>query len=126
MSLLCLLQVFTGQGVTLSDYMLLPVEQYFVLDPDTVVFLGGDRFTLFVPRINVSAALRRWGVWERHDNTWLGKRGGNGFITVELCRIVQPCAHVTIVHIMLIPFVRGCLSPICLKLSLCQSARFRF
>ncbi|MEW5307847.1 MAG: hypothetical protein WDW38_011122 [Sanguina aurantia] len=47
------LPVFTEPGVTLSDYMLLPVEQYFVLDPKTVAFLGGDRFTLFVPRINL-------------------------------------------------------------------------
>lgn len=36
--------------------MLLPVEQYFVLDPKQIAFLGGNRFILTVPRVNVSSA----------------------------------------------------------------------
>ncbi len=34
---------------------MLPVEQYFVLDPKQIAHLGGNRFVLTVPRINVSA-----------------------------------------------------------------------
>jgi hypothetical protein len=33
--------------------MMLPVEQYFVLDPKKISHLGGNRFVLTVPRINV-------------------------------------------------------------------------
>jgi hypothetical protein len=42
----------------LDAYMLLPVEQYFVLDPKQIAHLGGNRFVLFVPRINVRALAR--------------------------------------------------------------------
>lgn len=38
---------------SLSSYMLLPVEQYFVLDPKQIAHLGGNRFVLTVPRINL-------------------------------------------------------------------------
>ncbi|GFR48848.1 hypothetical protein Agub_g10802, partial [Astrephomene gubernaculifera] len=37
----------------LQSYMLLPVEQYFVLDPKQIAHLGGNRFVLSVPRINI-------------------------------------------------------------------------
>ena len=43
-----------GGDVSLHRYMTLPIEQYFVLDPSQIQFLGGDRFLLLVPRINVS------------------------------------------------------------------------
>ncbi|KAG2453854.1 hypothetical protein HYH02_002061 [Chlamydomonas schloesseri] len=33
--------------------MMLPVEQYFVLDPKQIAHLGGNRFVLTVPRINL-------------------------------------------------------------------------
>lgn len=36
--------------------MTLPVEQYFVLDPKQISHLGGNRFELTVPRINVRQA----------------------------------------------------------------------
>mmetsp|Transcript_25137 Transcript_25137/g.63764 ORF Transcript_25137/g.63764 Transcript_25137/m.63764 type:complete len:271 (-) Transcript_25137:153-965(-) len=39
--------------VSLTNYMLLPVEQYFVLDPKQIKHLGGNRFLLIVPRINI-------------------------------------------------------------------------
>ncbi|KXZ55593.1 hypothetical protein GPECTOR_2g1143 [Gonium pectorale] len=38
---------------SLQSYMLLPVEQYFVLDPKQIAHLGGNRFVLTVPRINL-------------------------------------------------------------------------
>jgi hypothetical protein len=44
-----------GGDVSLHRYMTLPIEQYFVLDPSQIRFLGGDRFLLLVPRINVRA-----------------------------------------------------------------------
>lgn len=46
------LDAFPGD-VSLTRYMELPVEQYFVLDPKQIQFLGGDRFLLIVPRINI-------------------------------------------------------------------------
>ncbi len=46
-------QAFPG-AVSLDSYMLLPVEQYFVLDPRQIRHLGANRFLLLVPRINVS------------------------------------------------------------------------
>ncbi|GAX80105.1 hypothetical protein CEUSTIGMA_g7543.t1 [Chlamydomonas eustigma] len=39
-----------GGSVALATYMTLPVEQYFVLDPDQIKFLEGSRFLLTVPR----------------------------------------------------------------------------
>jgi hypothetical protein len=39
--------------------MRLPIEQYFVLNPSQITFLGGSRFQLHVPRINVGAAAAR-------------------------------------------------------------------
>eukprot|EP00967_Tisochrysis_lutea_P005097 scaffold6049_cov16-Tisochrysis_lutea.AAC.4 len=43
-----------GGDVSLSRYMTLPVEQYFVLDPSQIRHIGNNRFMLKVPRINVS------------------------------------------------------------------------
>lgn len=39
--------------MSLNTYMTLPLEQYFVLDPSQITFLGGSRFRLKVPRINI-------------------------------------------------------------------------
>ena len=39
--------------MSLSSYMTLPVEQYFVLDPSMIKPLGGNKFKLQVPPINV-------------------------------------------------------------------------
>jgi hypothetical protein len=39
-----------GGAVSLATYMTLPVEQYFVLDPDQIQFIEGSRFLLTVPR----------------------------------------------------------------------------
>lgn len=44
--------------MSLSAYMQLPIEQYFVLNPSQITFIGGSRFQLHVPRINVSACSR--------------------------------------------------------------------
>jgi hypothetical protein len=44
-----------GGDVALSTYMRLPIEQYFVLNPSQITFIGGSRFQLHVPRINVSS-----------------------------------------------------------------------
>lgn len=41
------------QYESLDAYMTLPVEQYFVLDPKQISHLGGNRFELTVPRINI-------------------------------------------------------------------------
>ncbi|GLI68056.1 hypothetical protein VaNZ11_012382 [Volvox africanus] len=41
------------QYESLQSYMLLPVEQYFVLDPTQISHLDGNRFVLTVPRINL-------------------------------------------------------------------------
>lgn len=38
---------------TLDAYMRLPVEQYYELDPSMIKPLGGDRFQLAVPRIQL-------------------------------------------------------------------------
>lgn len=38
---------------TLDEYMNLPVEQYYELDPSMIKPLGGDRFQLAVPRIQL-------------------------------------------------------------------------
>jgi len=40
-----------GAG-SLDRYMRLPVEQYFVLDPNMIQSLGGNRFTCQIPRLN--------------------------------------------------------------------------
>jgi len=42
-----------GGDVSLSRYMTLPVEQYFVLDPSQIRHIGNNRFMLKVPRINI-------------------------------------------------------------------------
>eukprot|EP00195_Chlamydomonas_chlamydogama_P016167 CAMPEP_0202894648 /NCGR_PEP_ID=MMETSP1392-20130828/4006_1 /ASSEMBLY_ACC=CAM_ASM_000868 /TAXON_ID=225041 /ORGANISM="Chlamydomonas chlamydogama, Strain SAG 11-48b" /LENGTH=274 /DNA_ID=CAMNT_0049579399 /DNA_START=174 /DNA_END=998 /DNA_ORIENTATION=+ len=42
-----------GGDVSLSTYMMLPVEQYFVLDPNQIRFLQGTRFLLKVPRVEI-------------------------------------------------------------------------
>jgi hypothetical protein len=47
-----------GGDVSLSAYMQLPIEQYFVLNPSQITFIGGSRFQLHVPRINVSDTLQ--------------------------------------------------------------------
>ena len=43
--------------MSLSDYMELPVEQYHELDPRMIRPLGGNRFALTVPRVNVCSLL---------------------------------------------------------------------
>jgi hypothetical protein len=40
-----------GGNVALSKYMMLPVEQYFVLDPNQIKWIEGNRFHLTVPRL---------------------------------------------------------------------------
>eukprot|EP00955_Chlamydomonas_euryale_P050007 354439-Chlamydomonas_euryale.AAC.4 len=42
-----------GGDVSLSKYMTLPVEQYFVLDPQQIRWIEGNRFALTVPRVQV-------------------------------------------------------------------------
>lgn len=44
-----------GGSASLAQYMLLPVEQYFVLDPKQISWIEGNRFHLSVPRLNVRA-----------------------------------------------------------------------
>eukprot|EP00798_Chlamydomonas_sp_ICE-L_P009171 gene9171-16303_t len=39
-------------SASLSNYMLLPVEQYFVLDPERIKHLEGSRFLISVPRVD--------------------------------------------------------------------------
>ena len=43
-----------GSDLSLNTYMQLPVEQYYELDPAMIWPLGGKRFALKVPRVNVS------------------------------------------------------------------------
>ncbi len=43
-----------GSDLSLEAYMQLPVEQYYELDPAMIRPLGGKRFALQVPRVNVS------------------------------------------------------------------------
>ena len=52
-SVLHCLQDF-GSDLSLNTYMQLPVEQYYELDPAMIWPLGGKRFALKVPRVNVS------------------------------------------------------------------------
>lgn len=42
-----------GGDVSLDQYMRLPVEQYYVLDSELIKFVGGNRFELHVPKINL-------------------------------------------------------------------------
>ena len=46
-----------GSDLSLESYMQLPVEQYYELDPTMIRPLGGKRFALQVPRVNVGASL---------------------------------------------------------------------
>lgn len=46
-----------GGDVSLTQYMTLPVEQYFVLDPSQIRHIGHNRFMLLVPRVDVSGVL---------------------------------------------------------------------
>lgn len=43
-----------GSDLSLNAYMQLPIEQYYELDPTMIWPLGGKRFALKVPRVNVS------------------------------------------------------------------------
>ncbi|GLC40675.1 hypothetical protein PLESTB_000033900 [Pleodorina starrii] len=65
------------QYESLQSYMLLPVEQYFVLDPKQITHLGGNRFILTVPRINL---FNLWleAVVEVSVTTYQGHVGANG------------------------------------------------
>lgn len=47
--------------MSLTSYMTLPVEQYFVLDPSQIRHIGHNRFMLKVPRINVSVQMEHAG-----------------------------------------------------------------
>ena len=47
-----LLQDYGGE-VSLATYMTLPLEQYFVLDPNQIKFIDGNCFLLTVPRQEV-------------------------------------------------------------------------
>jgi hypothetical protein len=49
------------EGTSLNAYMTLPVTQYYCLDPDSISFLGGDRFRLSVGRVALPKALG--GAW---------------------------------------------------------------
>lgn len=42
-----------GSSLSLENYMQLPVEQYYELDPALIVPLHGNKFALMVPRIHV-------------------------------------------------------------------------
>jgi len=42
-----------GGDVSLDAYLRLPVEQYYILDPNQISFLEANRFQLSVPRINL-------------------------------------------------------------------------
>ena len=42
-----------GGAVSLNSYMQLPVSQYYELDPQMIRPLGGNRFALTVPRVEV-------------------------------------------------------------------------
>lgn len=46
-----------GNDLSLEAYMQLPVEQYYELDPAMIRPLGGKRFALQVPRVNVGILL---------------------------------------------------------------------
>ena len=41
------------EDVSLDTYMRLPIEQYYILDPNQIQFLQGNRFILSVPRIDL-------------------------------------------------------------------------
>lgn len=45
-----------GGPVSLTNYMRLPVEQYYILDPSQIQLLSGNTFVLSVPRINLLGA----------------------------------------------------------------------
>ena len=49
-----------GNDLSLEAYMQLPVEQYYELDPAMIRPLGGTRFALQVPRVNVGILLHIW------------------------------------------------------------------
>ena len=49
-----------GNALSLEAYMQLPVEQYYELDPAMIRPLGGTRFALQVPRVNVGILLHIW------------------------------------------------------------------
>ena len=49
-----------GNDLSLAAYMQLPVEQYYELDPAMIRPLGGMRFALQVPRVNVGILLHFW------------------------------------------------------------------
>ena len=49
-----------GNDLSLEAYMQLPVEQYYELDPAMIRPLGGTRFALQVPRVNVGILLQFW------------------------------------------------------------------
>ena len=49
-----------GNDLSLEAYMQLPVEQYYELDPAMIRPLGGTRFALQVPRVNVGILLHFW------------------------------------------------------------------
>ena len=49
-----------GNDLSLEAYMQLPVEQYYELDPAMIRPLGGTRFALQVPRVNVSIFPHFW------------------------------------------------------------------
>ena len=51
--LLCHAAQDYGNSVSLSSYMMLLVEQYFVLDPKQIRWIEGNRFHLTVPRVEV-------------------------------------------------------------------------
>lgn len=53
----CALQDYGGD-TSLDAYMQLPVSQYYELDPAMIKPLGGNRFSLLVPRVDVSVAQR--------------------------------------------------------------------
>ncbi|GIL79803.1 hypothetical protein Vretimale_12422 [Volvox reticuliferus] len=76
------------QYESLQSYMMLPVEQYFVLDPKQISHLGGNRFVLTVPRINL---FNLWleAVVEVSVTTYPGSNGAGPRVVLqaENCRI---------------------------------------
>lgn len=83
-----------NEDTSLHAYMTLPVTQYYCLDPDSIAFLGGDRFRLSVGRVALPNFLG--GAWvEPTVDVRVRGAGGSGgdaqspavVLEAERCRL---------------------------------------
>lgn len=73
-----------GSDLSLNAYMQLPIEQYYELDPTMIWPLGGNRFALKVPRVNL------FNVWVEplvEVTVHLSDQGDTVIIQATNCRI---------------------------------------